>query len=332
MKKLKWFILILAVTAVPSVSLANHGPGTSGGGANTQSGETLKEGQFVLSVDQIYTNYENLSQDNLEAHAVRSGGFDALSDAFLTSLTVSYGVTNDFQIDTGLGWYSGRDFVQVHPPGGEVEKGGDGEGGAEEEAGVGRANPEGLTDLMVRARYRVMKGQPGHLSVIAGAVLPTGRSDVFLSSGDRLEPSSQPGTGRQSALGGLAYSRFLAPRVTLDASWLYTRRFERDSFRVGSRSDTGIAVAYRLNDSVASGPQFAPFLELTHQYIGRDRESGSDNLNSGGNTLFVTPGVRLGVSKDLGIVIAPSFPVAQDLNGEQLETDFRLTTSVFARF
>jgi hypothetical protein len=49
---------------------------------------------------------------------------------------------------------------------------------------------------------------------------------------------------------GLAYSRFLTSRVTIDASMLYMFRTENDDFKVGDRFDVGAALAYRLTESI----------------------------------------------------------------------------------
>jgi len=48
-------------------------------------------------------------------------------------------------------------------------------------------------------------------------------------------------TGRWGLPIGVGYSRFLTKRLTIDASALYTFRFERDEFKVGDRFDAGVA-------------------------------------------------------------------------------------------
>jgi Putative MetA-pathway of phenol degradation len=346
MKKLTFLISAVVMFTVPGFAFANHGPGTTGGGANTQSGETVKEGEFIFSLDENYTNYEDVSRQEAEARAARSGGFDAIRDSFTTSATVGYGVTNNFQIDAGIGWYSGRNFVDAHTESLEEEghhKSADkvvvdhdddnhGAEGETEEINSGIGNPEGLTDLMVRAKYRVMKGQFGHLSLIGGAVFPVGKDDVYLDNGEKLEPSSQPGSGRYSSLGGIAYSRYLTPRITMDASSIYTYRFERNNFRIGQRVDSGVALSYRLTEAVDSGMQFSLFTEINHQYIGKDEESGSRNSNTGGDIVYVTPGVRAGFNKRIGLIFAPSVPISTSMNGNQLKPDFRITSSLVIRF
>src|SRR5436189_2361379 len=71
---------------------ADHGPGTSGGGASTQSGETLKPGKFSVELREDYTEFEDLSVAAIEAKTTRAGSFDLLDRSFLSTVSISYGI------------------------------------------------------------------------------------------------------------------------------------------------------------------------------------------------------------------------------------------------
>lgn len=331
---MKWKLFSLApilalVLYISARAHANHGPGTTGGGAQAISGETVKDGQFVFSLDHTYTNYEDVSRDEAERRAIRSGEFDAIRDAYITSIGGVYGVTRDLQLEAQIGWYSGTGFIDASA-GGEDDEGGHGRlaGKQSEEAKSSTAGPSGLTDLSLRAKYRLFHGPDGHLAVIGGTILPVGKDDERLSDGERLEPSSQPGTGEFGILGGIAYSRYLTPRMTLDASSLVTHRFEREDFRVGGRIDTSSGVAYRLTDIKSDYPQLSIFSEVNYIRLGHDEEAGQSNPNSGGDTVYLTPGIRVRIPDAGTFAIATSLPIYQDLNGDQDETDFRLLAQV----
>jgi hypothetical protein len=302
-----------------NVCFANHGPGTSGGGSSTASGETLKPGAFDLSLNVNYTKFESISRNEAEQRAIVSGGFDALDDAALTTLSVGYGIIENLQVSGSIGYYWGNNFVDAEP---------DGLGGAES----GVADPQGLTDLTLAGKYRFMQGAPGNIAVIAGAILPTGRNDVLLDTGERLEPSSQPGTGQYGFLAGLAYSRFLTSHLTIDGSGIYSQHFERNDFQVGQRVDLGAALAYRLTNSIKSFPNFSVFGEANAVWLGKDLNDGEINLNSGGWTVYLTPGGRVRFNDHLSLTVAPSFPVMQDLNGDQIKVEYKLSASLEASF
>ncbi len=311
------FLLALVTFLLTSRAYANHGPGTSGGGVSTESGETLTKDTFTFSIREDYTNYEDLSQAEIDSRAVKAGEFDYLRDSYTTSIAVAYGVTDDFDMLASLGWYSGRGFVDAH-----LHEG-DGEEHHEVESSYG--DPEGITDLVVQGKYRVMRGRPGNLAIIGGVIFPTGNDDETLSDGDSLEPSSQPGTGRFGFQGGLAYSRYLTSHLIIDTSSVYTLRTERNDFQVGDRLNSGIALAYRVTDSIQSFPQLSVFGEVNHVYLRKDESDEGSNPNSGGNALFITPGTRLRFSDNIALTVAPSFPVFQDLNGEQVKVDYKLS-------
>lgn len=291
---------------------ANHGPGTSGGGSSTASGETLRPGGFDLSLREDYTRFEKIDRAGAERRALQSGEFDALESASITSLAVSYGVVEDFQIGGQIGYYAGEHFIDA-----ESEDGIDAESST--------ADPDGLTDLSLTMKYRLLKGQPGNLAVIGGVIAPTGRDDVRLSDGALLEPSSQPGTGAWAYQVGLAYSRFLTSRITTDASAIYTIRTRHDGFEVGDRLDLGIAMAYRITPSIRSFPNYSVFAEAGAVWLGKDKDDDEVNPNSGGWTVYLTPGARVRFTEHVSLTVAPAFPVIQELNGDQIESRFKLS-------
>src|ERR1043165_15741 len=87
--------LLLLILAPPAP--ANHGPGASGGGSATISGETLKQGHFDLSLREDFTQFESFGTAAAVKRAEQGGSFDALNHGFITTADVAYGVTDDFQ-------------------------------------------------------------------------------------------------------------------------------------------------------------------------------------------------------------------------------------------
>jgi hypothetical protein len=299
--------------------LANHGPGTSGGGSATISGETLPQGKWDLELREDYTNFQNIDVAHAERLAAMHGGFDAIQESYITSFGVSYGIIDDLQLGLNIGYYKGNGFIDA-----EAAEG----GGAESST----ADPEGLTDLTIQLKYRLLKGKPGNLSLIGGVIAPTGRDDVLLVSGESLEPSSQPGTGAWAYQFGLAYSRFLTSHVTLDASAIYTLRTEHDDFEVGDRLDLGVAVAYRLTESIKQFPNYSIFGEVNAVWLGKDKDAGEINPNSGGWTVYLTPGARVRFNENVAFTIAPSIPIVTELNGKQVEAQFKLAATLSFSF
>ena len=62
-----------ASLALAPAAFANHGPGTSGGGSYTVSGEVLKQGKFDLTLREDFTQFEKIKSAEAESRAEKSG-------------------------------------------------------------------------------------------------------------------------------------------------------------------------------------------------------------------------------------------------------------------
>ncbi|MSU34440.1 MAG: transporter [Pedosphaera sp.] len=318
---------LLTLTAVAGVSLAgaintqaDHGPGTSGGGVLTQSGETLKPGRFSVELREDLTEFQDLSLAQIEAKAARAGGIDLLDRSFLSSVGVSYGVVENFQVGLTLGYYNAVNAreAEFDSASGETE--------------MSTLNPDGLTDLWLSGKYRFYRGPLGQFAVFGGVKFPTGRYDVKNSAGERVEPSATAGSGSYDGMLGLAYSRFLTSRITLDTSVQYTHRTEADHFRLGDRIDAGLAFAYRFTEDIQAFPQIHAFAEANVRSLFKSQEDGASDPNTGGTALFLTPGVRIFFARNLAFTVSAPLPVVQDLNGEQLKTSFKVNGALTVLF
>ena len=309
-----------AALATAISSYADHGPGTSGGGASTQSAETLKPRKFSIDLRTEYTEFQNLSSSQIEARAVEADGFDLLDRSFLSTIGVSYGVVDNFQVGLSIGYYNA-----VNPREAEVD-----EGTGETE--IATFDPDGVTDLWLSGKYRFYRGPIGQFAVFAGVKFPTGKDNVTNSEGERVEPSATAGSGSFDGMGGLAYSRFITSRVTLDTSAQYTFRTENDEFRLGDRIDAGVALAYRFIEDIQQFPQVSAFGEVIVRHLFKSQEDGEDDPNTGGTAVFLAPGVRVGFSPHISFTVSAPLPVLQELNGTQLKTDYKVNGGLTLTF
>jgi hypothetical protein len=70
-------------------------------------------------------------------------------------------------------------------------------------------------------------------------------------------------------------------------------------------------------------------LELNGEW--HDRQSGEHGFHSGGNTVYLSPGLRLSVDKWSGF-LSVGVPIIKDLNGIQPEPEWRVLTGVAVNF
>ncbi len=70
-------------------------------------------------------------------------------------------------------------------------------------------------------------------------------------------------------------------------------------------------------------PSLDLVLELNGEWHAEQVTNGIDDPNSGGNTIFLSPGLRLSQDKWSGFV-SVGVPIVDDLNGIQSEPDLRV--------
>lgn len=298
------FICILLVSH--QAAFGDHGPGTSGSGFTTLNAETLKPGQFSSSVQTDWTEFD--SPGGLPE------GVDLLDRSFLTTFHVSYGIIDNFQLGLMAGYYAA-------------------EGNREFENGDEITfDPDGFSDLWLTGKYCFYKGTIGRFSVLGGIKAPTGDSNLTNSEGEQVEPSATAGTGAWDGQAGLAYTIPLSEKLTLDASALYTFRGEHDDYRLGDRFDFGTSIAWSLTDADKTHPQVSVVAEAVLRHVDRSEESGTDEESTGGTVLFLVPGIKVSFAERMAASLGVQLPVVQKLNGDQLETDFRLIAGFSCSF
>ncbi len=313
-------LIALAVLAFVIPARADHGPGTSGGGSSTQSAETLKPGRFSLELREDYTEFRHLSQAEINAKAFNAGEIDVLDRSFIETISVAYGIAENFQASLAIGYYHAVRASSTEYDAGTAT------------FDTATFNPNGLTDLWLSGKYRFYRGPLGSFAVFGGVKFPTGRHEVTDSNGARLEPSATAGSGSFDGMMGLAFSRFLTSRLTLDVSAQYTLRTEHDGFKLGDRIDAGVAFAYRFTEDIQKFPQVSAFAEANVRHLFKSEDAGMRDSNTGGTVLFLTPGVRVSFTKQLSFTLGAPLPVVQHLNGEQLKTSFKVNGALTLSF
>lgn len=325
-------LMLLASTALPPDTPAesvrkDHGPGTSGGGLNTRSAETLKPNAFSATMRLDFTRFERLSNDDIEELTRGVSGdhahFDAVRWSMLETLELAFGAVEDFEVGFSFGYYRANDVREGH-----LHE--DGTYGFHDFGDI-----SGATDTWISAKGRLSKGPGGQFAVFGGVKLPTGDDDETNEGGAgnaTLEPSLQPGSGTFDLQIGAAYSRWLTEHITLDASASYTWRSEEDDFKIGDLILVGVAAAYRLTEDAGVFPRTSVFAELALRHLFENEEHGEEVSNSGGTVLFAGPGVRVGLSDRFSWDLALQLPVVQELNEPQQWTLHKVSTGITLSF
>lgn len=197
----------------------------------------------------------------------------------------------------------------------------------------------GVGDLSLVGVYRfyrrdVPRGST-QFSFIGGLKLPTGSNDrtdgdvPALTGGTstRIPRDLQPGSGSVDGIVGIgAFQNF--DRLSFYGSLQGKLNTEADDFTFGNRLHYDLTIEYVL----LTERNLLLNLELNGRYEARAEEGGKDVPNSGGNSMFISPGVQYLPVPNLVLETSVQLPILQDLNGTQLGTDFSVVAGLLYLF
>jgi len=199
--------------------------------------------------------------------------------------------------------------------------------------GAGGVDPEKeswnfskLADMQAVARYAFYQEGASNAGVRFGLKLPTGSINQKNSSGEKAERGLQPGTGSTDALLGLYYNHRMG-----DMSWFVQGMWqqplsERDDFRPGRHVSADIGLAY------AATPKLNLLLQLNTLYKSRDRGANAEPDESGGHSVFLSPGLSYRMTDAVQLYGFVQKPIYQYVNGTQLTADWSAAVGVSSQF
>jgi len=307
------------------------------GPINTLPAETLPKGQWTAGFRYEYLKMDALSDNKLsrlsdEGEAVHST--DSLSSP---SLSVAYGITNDFMLVGNLSYVSRRNIRETAGHHDDEEELHD-EDGHEEESGVIKlGDSKGIGDTSLYGLYRFVNNKQTGLqvSVLGGVKMPTGNTREKTNEGDLFEAEHQPGSGSWDPLFGIGVS-MPWNSTSLGASLFYQLSTEgtQDTI-IGDGVFYSLALAHRLGSGGSHnhydhGPhgEWDLILELNGEWREEVDIDGARDDNTGGHVLFLAPGVRYGAPQGWAAALSFGVPVINNLNGIQSEPDWRVIGNI----
>jgi hypothetical protein len=190
-----------------------------------------------------------------------------------------------------------------------------------------------LGDIRVLGRYQMRsenreRASLSYYGLNFGLKLPTGKFDVVNADGETAERTLQPGTGTTDALLGAYYSQLFG---LSNSSWFVQALWQaplnsREDFRPGQRLSINLGYSYGLHDRIGL------MIQLNALHKARDSGAQAEPEDSGGNFLFVSPGINIVLSRNFQLYGFVQLPVYQYVNGVQLTADWAAMVGVSARF
>jgi hypothetical protein len=350
-----------AVLAFMPSALAHHPSGvasTGGGGPiATISASTLEAGQSASGVFFEMVRIDAFSDTQLKTFAGQHIHAHSLDAILAPTLVYAYGLTTDLTLSARLPAVIRQNIREGHHSHGPA-------GNTVDELGYSA----GIGDLTLLGQYRFLHNRASRTeaAVLLGLKAPTGRTDVDDDFGERFETEFQPGSGSWDGLAGLALTQRFG-LWSFDANVLYQLAGKGAQATVlGDRFLYNAAITYRLSSTPAApvgymglgalpepmyhgGPkagarhhhhQEVPakpshtldlVLELNGEWHDHQIIAGVKDPNSGGNVVYLSPGLRLAYD-GWSAFASIGVPIVNQVNGVQAEPEWRLLTGVAVAF
>ena len=185
-------------------------------------------------------------------------------------------------------------------------------------------NASGLADIKSFVRYQIYQNDgPGRTTRIAGfggVNIPTGKT-------------GQTSDGSTDFFGGLIYTR-ASTNWNFDGQIKYTANGQKNTFQRGNETAFDASLQYRINgrnNNVNTNGYLYTVLEASLVYTGRNEIANLADINSGGTTTYITPGLQYATKRWIAET-AVKIPVVKQLNGTALQPGVTVIASMRFNF
>ncbi|AFM11247.1 transporter [Turneriella parva] len=344
------FLLLFAFFILAHSIFSDHGPLTTGAGATLIEPTTLKRFQLSAALAIAVSQYERLSDADIQELTLRmnqrGSHVDSIRQSLLSTVSAAIGVTDSLEAGMRYRYYRGE----------EVREGLIDSGGTYRSIRLG--NIGGTADPDLYLKYRVLKTDRHTLTFAGFAKVPLGKyyttheakplsayapqlqPKLHLTGGGNagdplsekysIEPSLTPGSGAWDFSGAVAWSMWLGEGASLTASVLYTRRTAAQNYKVGDSVEGGFSLQRRWGSRDEAN--FSLFTELTARHL-MPAVSFSEAIgNTGGTMFFLSPGVVFAWPAGLSVSCFVQLPVLRYVNEPQQYLAYRAGFSVAYMF
>lgn len=190
---------------------------------------------------------------------------------------------------------------------------------------------QGLGDAVVLVKYRLLP----FLTLGGGLKLPFGKANKTRESGIPLNADLQPGSGALDQILYINASHQLSDRPSFTYFGTGIIRFTGvnddyfgQTYEFGNETQVTIGASDRLT---LGSILLDPSLKFQYRKSSADQFNGSDFPASGGQFLFINPGLSVAITPDVSYQVNISLPIHADVEDAQVTPTYRLNTGVFVK-
>ena len=316
-------ILLLCVHAAQADHASASFETVAAGAIMTTPGATLPKGKLVVGMSVQSIELDDISNEVLESAGAADDDVHSVDSLMIVYANLAYGLTDYLTVGLSVLYVDRSNIREAHNDMGvgEVELAGD---------------SSGIGDLNLFGQYRFHQSEKQDAAIFIGIKTSTGETGVREIEGGLFEAEQQPGSGSWDPLVGVAYNRSLG-KIGFSGNVLYTFVTEgSQKTDLGDIFNYNLAVSYRT--TIPKGghdhhhhqhqADIFDYIDLVIELNGDTRQrvniDGESEEHTGGHTLYLSPGMRIGLGHNMSLFTSVGVPIVNDLNGIQSEPDYRI--------
>ena len=195
-------------------------------------------------------------------------------------------------------------------------------------------NTSGLSDGVVLLKYNIVPLDfisQFELSIGGGLKLPIGNS-TLLSGGILIPADMQPGSGSWDGILWGYVSKGFVPVIPLNIFLNVSYRTNGTNNRFGENFQQGYLFGNELFINLGAGYRTDTFFDFTlmlrYRNTTKDSFDGAEVPNTGGNWLYMVPGINGKLSDHITARLSGQLPVYRILSGTQLTTTYTASLGI----
>lgn len=277
---------------------------------SSQSFATVAKGNWVFGLTGEYHNISDLYSGDTELENITQ---ERSSSTLL--LEVNYGITDRLSLTSTFTFIEKKRTTGLQNP-----------GGAE------TLTTRGLGDGLTLVKYQVFRQDlwnPYQLSIGAGSKIPIAATNLKVD-GLALNADMQPGTGAWDGVGWIFASRVFREAnmsLYLNSTFRYTGTNER--FGSSDRYKFGNEFVALTGATGSLMGRFSYNLMMKYRSAGPDERNGNTLPGTGGNWLYLKPGIAYQWTDRMSLQVNGTLPLYQYLEGTQPTTSYIWSASLF---
>jgi len=197
---------------------------------------------------------------------------------------------------------------------------------------------QGIGDAVVLFKYKLFSLQNDATALLVGfgPKIPLGAADRTDSRGITLNADLQPGSSAWDAISWLQLTHATAfrPSLSIISTLTYAYKGVNDEYLGSSSYQFGQEwqIMAGLSDRLFVGNSILdPSLRVQYRTVAPDLFNGENQPGTGGDWVFVTPGITYWLSTNLSVNANLSLPIYARLEDTQVTPTYRFTTGVYYR-